>query len=395
MKYSALLLLLLFAGKYAAAQTTSTGPVTTTNVDPNKALQTPTQSNITYQTLSQFFQSSVTNGANGGFDFKSSLFGIEQLFKGSSADYSSYYTAHKFDRNFQVALGIHKNQSGSLSMLTGGITYSPINERSKADSNFDKNGQLRTALIDRLNLYYEAEKKYIKEYIDNEKDPKKHQAVFTNYKDAMKKYNTTGLDSVLPKELINIRDTMIVDYGYKDIPKYLSGPDVIYKTIAKKIDMGSLLTFAFNPGYDYNHQNLDSTSLNVTYLVGFGNPDKPYNLDVQGSGLVFRDTLLTGHNTSRHELIGKLGLNKTLVQDDKSNPLIEFELQFEDDNHLNTPLYKAEENNQITANTVLTVHLSSTLSLPVTLKYDLKKPNLLGVFNLTWNFQSSKSSTSN
>jgi hypothetical protein len=204
------------------------------------------------------------------------------------------------------------------------------------------------------------------------------------------------IDKDLPAKLLKMRDSIMLaqhSAEFNDSTKLFSAPKVAYNVIAKKIDMGSLLTFSFNPGYDYNHQNIDSTSFTITYLKGFGNYQRPYNLDLSAEGLLLRDTVLKTHNSSRHELMLKAGVNKTLVADEKSNPLIEIEAQFEDDDHFHSPLYKSEENNIFTFNTILTVHLSSSLALPITLKYDLKKPNLFGIFNLAWNFQTSKASS--
>lgn len=359
-----------------------------------KIAATPVKSYISYKTLSQFFQTSVTNGTTGGFDFKSSLWAIEKLFNGDP--YEKYYESNtgKFERNFEITLGVHKNSDGTYSTLTGGFKYAPINDRDKSDHNFMTDPGFKAALLARHDVMFETNQLYRKQYVDGLQDLAAQKTAALTLRSQHAKFDTTHNYNDLPKEFNLIRDSLIKAYS-SSAKAFANAPDSLYALSAKKVDMGSLLTLSFNPGYDYNHQHFDTTSFVAVYVVGLGDPDKPTNLDFQGEGLFTHDTLGTVHNLARFEAIAKAGISKTLVNDEKSNPLIEVEGQFEDDDHFNTSLYKKEENNTITFNTVLTVHLSSTLTLPVTLKYDLKKPNLLGVFNLSWNFENSKSSSKN
>ena len=391
-KYLLIAALLTVAVKASAQQ----GSADTAKTVEQKAAATPVKSYISYKTLSQFFQTAVTTGASGGFDFKSSWWGIKKLFNGDPYEKFFSTSTGKFERNFEVSLGVHKNKQGSYSTMTGAIKYSPINNRSKADYNFFTDTAFQKVLLKQHDVLFAANKVYREKYINGVSDTAQKKANRAKIDSAEKKFSKSHKYSDLPDEFNSIMKTLIrSDFGKSISPDSVAKlSQKAYNDAAKKVDMGSLLTFSFNPGYDYNMKRFDTTSFTVSFVTGlWKNTDKPANLDLQGQTLFNHDTLGTVHNLSRFELVAKAGISKTLVNDAKSNPIIEVEGQFEDDNHLNTPLYKNEQNNTITFNAVLTFHLSDQLSLPITLKYDLKKPNLLGIFNLTWNFENSKSTT--
>jgi len=364
-------------------------------VSPDKVANTPTKSDLSYEALSQFFQSSVTSGKNGGFDFKATGFGIKKLFSKKNLDISDYYLSktNKAARNFEVSFGVHKGTNGELNTLLGGFKYAIINNRSKSDENFTDYPQLNTDLQNTNNVRNSAQQLYQNEIDEIKNDEKTKKNLQDQFDLSLHNYNSSQNIKDLPVRVQAIIDSIInKNYGIST-SDFFNAPQKTYDNIAKKIDTKGLLTLSFNPGYSWNNARFDSTTISLRYLAGLvkktGNYNKPWNLDGQLNVSFLHDTTGLKKNLSRTLGVGSIGVNKIFLNDEKLNPIIEFELAFEDDYILNRT-YKNEDQNKITLNTILRVHLSKEISLPITLKYDLKNPNLLGFFKIDWNLETNK-----
>jgi hypothetical protein len=419
----------------------------------NAIKNTPAKTGLTYSSLSQFIQSTVTSGKNGGFSFKSSFFGLAYLFNGKNDSLSRYYLSKtgKWQRNQELSLGINKTGSGNdqISLVTVGYKVSVINNRDKSEHNFFEDKVLSSGIdvadhsmaiadviytsdvavrfvksnfsgadLNNVLTAVDAERKAKLANIqsakwttdDLEKAITASKVAFskqelTNLKnkfneelkkgDGMIKAYTSADSSNKPadyKRFKAIADSIFKKYGYSysELHKNLQKE---YNAYAKKIETGALLTLSFNPGYNFQYNHFDTTSFSARYLKGFGNYKKPWNVDLQGTIVSLRDSSSApkdfGHNKGKISV----GLNKVFAVDDKDNPLLESEFAGEYDLVLNGR-YAHEQKQVVTANLVTSIHLSKEFTLPLTLKYDIKHPNVFGFISLQWNLEDSGKSNS-
>jgi hypothetical protein len=412
--------------------------------------QAPASTGLTNASLTQFLQSSVTSGTNGGFNFKTTIFGLKYLFSGTKKDsLSGYYLSHTSDRNNEIDLGVNRvsKASDQLSTITFGYKIA-INHRdksivnfAKADAELSKGIDLADNTVNVINDIYSSElvmevlnsgslakddldkaraavAKLTKEKIG---DPNKNkwtdnefESIFngTNvdikggtFPTLKKKLNegllqipglqndyTDGKDSTASnKRYKTIADSVFhkLGYSYSDLHKNIQNE---YNTYAKKIEMGSLTTFSLNPGYNVQSHHADTSTFTVRYLKGFGNYKKPWNIDLQGVIVSLRDSAAVPKDFGHNKLKFIAGVNKVFAVDDKANPLLESELAAEYDDVV-TSRFAHETKEVFTGNLTTTIHLSKEFSLPLTLKYDVKNPTLFGFLAVQWNLQDSGKST--
>jgi len=355
--------------------------------DKEKIANTPAKSGTSYEALTQFLQVNVTSEKGGGYTFKSTLFSIQKFFSKDSLNASDIYLAKKGARNLELGLGLHKGSQGNLGLLLPSIKYALVNNRDKSDVNFalEDNGALDKDIQLILNARHNALTQYSNEIAGK---PAAEKATLEKELDAADMRFAKSNDfKEYPKRVLELYNQEIKAKG-RDPEKFLQEIQDVYDRIAKKIEQRGLLTLSFNPGYDWNTSNFDTTTVNLQYLKGWGNFQKPWNFDIKISQLFQQDTSNT-KSLSRQVFMGKLGINKVLVHDSKLNPLVEFELAYEHD-YIFNGLYKDEDRNRPKMVSTLRVHVSKDIFIPLTLKYDLKNPNLFGVFRLQWDLQTGK-----
>lgn len=417
----------------------------------NAISNSPVKATLTYSTLSQFIQATVTTGNNGGFNFKSSIFGLKYLFSGNNKDsLSGYYLTHKADRNQEISLGVNKvsKNTEQLSTITFGYKYALINNRDKSKVNFYKiykdlkdgidfadqsaditniiySTEIANKLLkasfnnDELNRTLKAASKLeleklkiptstklttndfetiirikAKVIISNE-DMLKLRKKFNDELDKINELNTEFKNNDqknTTKEYIRykvIADSIVnkkYGYTYSELNKNLQNQ---YDLYAKKIDMGSLLTFGINPGYNIQHNHPDTSSITVRYLQGLGNNyRKPWDIDLQGIVVSLQDSSITPQNFTHNKYKLIAGIHKVFAVDDKDNPLLESEFAGEY-NNVFSGRYFHERKEVVTLNLVISIHLSKEFALPITLKYDIKHPSLFGFLSIQWNLEDS------
>ncbi|MBS1598396.1 MAG: hypothetical protein JST75_09220 [Bacteroidetes bacterium] len=353
----------------------------TQKADQNKIENTPAKSGFSYQALTQFFQTTVSSGSSGGYDFKATLFGIEKLFAKKDLNSSEIYlNAMKIPRRLEFGLGLHRANTGSVSLVTAGIKYAIWNAREKSETNFleQNNGELGA----KLSLILKARDSAIKLFL----------IAHSGDADKMKQYESAAISfhkseniKDFPDEIRNKYDEILIAFG-EDPENILSSAQDLYDKIAKEIDKNGLLTVSFNPSYNWNGRSFDSTSISLRYLKGFGNYKKPWNFDLVASESLFPDTFLVKKNLERSIIMLTLGLDKTLLCDSKLNPVVEFGILGEID-YIASNLRNDEKRSQFKIVNTLIIHISKEISLPIVLKYDLAHPNLFGVFSLQWNLK--------
>jgi hypothetical protein len=443
--------MLFFATVSLAQQATDSKKQADAEVTPeqlNAIKNTPAKTGLTYSSLSQFIQSTVTSGKNGGFSFKSSFFGLSYLFGGKNDSLSSYYLSKTgwWQRNQELSVGVNKASSGNdqIALATVGYKVSVINHRDKSVVNFFADAVLSkgTDVADHsmaiADVIYTSDVAvhFVKANFSGADLNKVLAAVDAKRKEKLAniqsaKWTTDDLETAITaskvtitkQELKNlshkfndelkkgdgmikaytsadnsnktddykrfkaIADSIFKKYGYSysELHKNLQKE---YNAYAKKIEMGALFTLSFNPGYNFQYHHFDTTSFSARYLKGFGNYKKPWNVDLQGTIVSLRDSSSApkdfGHNKTKFSA----GLNKVFAVDDKDNPLLEAEFAGEYDLVLNGR-YAHERKQAVTANLVTSIHLSKEFTLPLTLKYDIKHPNLFGFVSVQWNLEDS------
>jgi hypothetical protein len=358
------------------------------SLDHDSVANTPVKSNLSYEALTQFFQSSFSTAKNGGFEFKSSLFGIEKLFSKKDLDFSDYYLKRRSARNLEFSAGVNKDDNGNMNILSAGFKYALINRRSKSDINFLDIPEIAARVKNMGDVLYKGEKIY-QAQIDKQNNPATKSRMQKEFDDALKKYSTSQKIKDLPNSMEKMLDSITRSDYNSDAAGFFQLAQESYDIAAQKIDQRGLLTLGFSPEYAWNDQRFGTTALSLQYLKGFGNFRKPWNVDAQFKNYFLHDTTGTKKNLSRSMSMISIGVNKTIINDNASNPVIEFELAFEDD-YIQSGIYTTEERNTISLNTILRVHISREISVPLTLKYDLQHPNLLGFLKVDWNLENNK-----
>jgi hypothetical protein len=432
--------LVLLALTAAAQAPAGEKPKTATKLDTTKIAQGPNKSGLSYDALTKFFQGSITSGKNGGFSFKATLYGFETLFsKDPNFGLSQNYLQHGGARNLEFQFGMNKDTTGNLNSIVGGVKYAWINKRDLSTFSFadiaplnaafarvGRLGSLAQGVYIQKNIdplvaqihaidsilakenagYLVASDDAAKEQILNRKDSlsktratllaQKKQAEST-FEAFLAKYNADSAHSIAkdyPAEYQAILDSISKKMFHDSTAvEVYSLPVTLYKKEVQKINQGTLFTTTFNPGYNYSGRRMDSLSLTLELLQGLGNLEKPWDLDIQTRYTFRWDSLGGPCNLEKGVWSSTIGFNKTFIKDSKSNPILEFEIAGEDDLITQKKLPK-DQWNTITANAVLRVHLTNQLTLPLTLKFDLKHPNIFSFLSLSWNLDNSSSSSS-
>ncbi len=407
--------------------------------------ETPIKSNLSYSTISQFVQSNVTTGANGGLNFKSTIFGLHYLFSKGNDSLSSYYLPHTAGRNTEISLGLNKagTTSDQFSLVTVGIKFAAINNRDKSFRNFAVEGNLLGDIVTLQDQAGYVKIVYTTKYIIDK--------IFTDHikqKDQLDKalagaeqikderLKTGGLHNWTNSDITSVLHPLGIDgapadtilqefarlypaisrnnaaYSSKDVvqkakvdPEYKEIADAVfaaanttyddsfkaiqkkYDDFAKKVELGTLLTFSLNPGYNIQRKHWDTTTFAVRLLTGLGsNLNKPLNIDFQGNIVSLQDSSARPQNFYHNKMKLSLGLNKVIVTDKKDAPLLEGEFAGEYDRVLSHK-YAHEKAEVFTANFMASVHLSKEFTLPLTLKYDPKHANLFGFLSVQWNLE--------
>jgi hypothetical protein len=352
-------------------------------VDAGSIANTPARSGISYDALTQFLQANVSTGAGGGYNFKATLFTIQSAFSKDSLNASSIYLKKKAVRNLELGIGINKGSDGNYDLMMASFKYALINKRDRSETNFL---QVDKVLEMDVRLMTEARHKARLDYFALIKDDEVKKAELGKADESFKK---SGDIKDYPKPMQDLYVKNLKEKGIKDPLSLVQTTKDAYDKVGKQIDKRGLLTFTVAPGYDWNHSRFDTTSASLEYLIGFGNYKKPWNIDANAKGVLEYDSTSSGKNLSRSLGTVSLGLNKVLICDSKLNPILEWGLALEYDHFFNG-VYKSEEKDQRKLVSTLRIHLSKEISIPIVLKYDLNKPNLFGIFRLTWNLEGGK-----
>lgn len=163
-----------------------------------------------------------------------------------------------------------------------------------------------------------------------------------------------------------------------------------YKTTIAKIKMRPSLSLGYT--YTYNQSNLQNQHAPyLTFLWGFGNTDRPWELNVQAGDSVTTDT---SHVTANHNKITALpGITKVFASDKDGNALFEITFTSEFD-QVTSSLYKGEKRlDWLPTGTLQARPNSKSPWISIVVKKDVNKGNFLGFLNVTFNLNNPKGSS--
>jgi hypothetical protein len=339
----------------------------------------PAKTGLSYEALTKFYQSTVTTGENGGFDFKSSLFGIHKLFAGRRLELSSYYTSitGTAQRNTELSIGIMRNGSSDYTAVSGGLKYAIINKRDKSKANFFK--QMQDDLkMPGANFNRAVQREFA--LILATSDTTRRKAERLAFQASLENFNESRQLSDLPTA---IRDAVKADW----IPIQNK-----YDSLSKAYDQKGLLTLSAQSGYDFAASSLSRTMAMLQYTKGLtGNADKPYQLDARANWVYEADTTIVNKSPSRQIFSISLGVNKTLLRTGDDDPFLEFELAADYTDIIEGTVYAGEYKSTKNGVATLRLHLTKEFTLPVVAKFDVEHANLLGFIQVQWNLEKSRS----
>lgn len=392
----------------------------------------PPKTGLSYDVFSKYIQSNLTSGKDGGFDFKTTILGLKKVFSKTNFNNSDYYNSPSgwFTRNMELNFGVHKPKNGDdYNLLNGGFKFALINHRELSSYNAAPEDSYLKDLVtstqnEAISLYHDELKNRDSINLKNIETLQKQlisgkDNIGKEFTDSIIRLKTDSLkllrsdsieikrlkkelsDSTGPdadgnvksplKQVLAIMDTIIFRKSGTVFTSAKAVVDSIHKNYdakQKKIAQKGLLTFAGSSGYDWTNKQAGSSFVQLEYLKGLGNYEKPWQIDIKTLVKWDKDTLASKSNLNRHLWTSSLSCNKVFATTKDNNPLIEIESAFQYDYIPdNVQLYKNEKNSTVSAIATLRIHLSKELTVPLSVKYDINNPNLLGIFRLQWNLE--------
>lgn len=345
----------------------------------------PTKTSLSYESLTKFYQASVTSGDD-GYNFKSSIFGIHKFFAGRCVDLTSYYNSNvgMFERNTELSLGLKKNSNDKYNVLSYGIKYAIVNKGDKAKTNFFKlmlNDNQTAANMILAGEKYRAALQREFDAIDAKKiSAEEKKAERDKIEKATAKFAASKDINDLPEALRGLFKN-----EFTEIKK-------IYDSLSKSYDMKGVLTLNLESGYDFDSNKINTTTGTLRYVKGLAEADKPLELDVQ-AGIKFEgDTSKQKADLGRSIMSMSLGFNKVLMRTNSDDPSIEVEISADYRNVLSGTVYQKEYKETKNGVIKLKIHISKQFTIPAVLKYDVEHPNILGFLQLQWNLETKKKS---
>jgi hypothetical protein len=174
----------------------------------------------------------------------------------------------------------------------------------------------------------------------------------------------------------------------RDISAYLLNPGINVKQFMRRVSNGSLFTLTPTIKYNFIRGSSDAITYKADWQFGIRNniDRKPWQIEFTGIAKSERDSTGSQDNLDRFRLTGSGGINFVLQEDEMFKSQIELKPYFEYTRVFHHR-YATEDVNTYTANITARIRLADDAWLPLTLKLDLKKPQLLGFLTLYWNMK--------
>ena len=330
--------------------------------------------------FSNFFQLAASDltGPKKSFTFQSTLFAVKSKVD-STILVDTQYIHHKVDRNLQFSFSLGLDTNYQFSGFSGGITWAIVNKRdstlislagTKADSLF----KVFTDTIVYVLLAYEKTfKSGVKDtaYIAAKRGLDKALA-------SPGSFDSTQLPAAFKQFLVKNKIPIV---------SFTSPYDMVQKQYQQALAatrVKPLLTLALNSAFT-KAAGFDSAQLGLVYLQGMTKTGKSLELDLRANFIV-KDSLV-GADHYRSRLDAQGGLDYALITSKANTSILEVKPYFEY-NHLFSALLTGEKRDVVYAAAEFRLRVTSSLWLPLTLKYDISHKSFLGFLNISFNMNS-------
>lgn len=346
--------------------------------------------------LTNLFRASIDNllGDDRTYTLNSSFLGFYEIFNKKKP---LPYAKERLLKQNSFDLGLKGDDQNNITKISGGFTISISNQKDiTADSIAPEFAKLKHYAT-MFNPILREIKSYLEGPLKN--DATKIQARIDTWNEAGKKHDFSLIHDDIKKALKDkgfIESFMKNNAGTKFnkddvesvIAEILNGEDILhneYQRVAKVYAQKLLWTAAPSVTYDrVNKQGEYTLGTNLTFGLWKKSAQKPWEFEIKSQFKIANDSTLTQANYNDKPLSFSIGLNKVLLQNKEKESAMELKV-FTQYNHQfgSAPSFQRED--IFTFNATLRVNVYKSFWLPLTLKYDVKNGNLLGLFTLTAN----------
>lgn len=347
--------------------------------------------------LTDLFRASIDNllGNDRTYTFNSSFLGIYQLLhKRRKLPYDRERRLRQNSFNFELK----GNDQSDITKIGGGFTITVLNERNITDG--DRNKE-----VDKLNYnvkMYGTLNRAITLYVeDHDAELAKSEAemnkVMNTWNEASRKHDFSLLHPKIKEALKSLNFTegfLKENHTYNsqelnDVIQFvLEGKDNLdnqFQRVSKIYAQKPLWVISPTVLYDrINKQGEITISSALTFGLWKKSAQKPWEFEIKGQFKIANDSTLKWSNYNDKPLSMSIGLNKVLLQNKEKESRMEFKF-FTQYNHQLGSAPSLQKEDIFTMNATLRVFVYKTLWLPITLKYDVDKGKILGLFTLTAN----------
>jgi hypothetical protein len=324
--------------------------------------------------LSNVFRTSISNllGQKKSFEFNSTLYGIDSLFKKNAVSNTpSVYSKQRWLRNIQINLSVKGDSSSNeITEFAGGFTIALIKKR---DITY---GDFRSIMPKFKN--FERLRKKLNFKVSAENPGISFDSIQKSWTDYDVNHDYKKLHPLILKALEEF-DPVDIAFIKSD------SAHLAFVNIAALYARKPLLTIS--PGYTYNRLNKQSSlALSAAFLVGLGSSvnTKPWELEAKSSFSIGADTTIAVANYANRPFLVSAGVNKVLREDINKISTLELKGFFQYGRQFgDVPL--GTDAGKLTFNTTLRVNVYKSFWLPLTLSYDIKNANVLGFLSFTAN----------
>lgn len=346
--------------------------------------------------LTSFFQLAASDltGPKKQVSFQSSLFGIKSKVD-TTLLVDTNYIHHRFDRNLQFNFTLGLDSNYQFSGFSGGITYAIVNDRDSTV--FSLVGPIARTwqwFIDSMEIY-ELHPYWVSLRDSNlvkfktKADSLDYDSVRRVLSQTLFKFDDIDANK-FPAGFINFLKTKHISLPITSYAAAVAG----YRARLQAIRVKPLLTMSLISAFT-KAAGFDSAQLGLVYLQGLHKTGRSLELDYRAN-IIVKDTTV-GTDKYRSWLNTTLGLDYALLSVSNAKvgtyaPIFEIKPFLEYD-HIFSALGTGEKRDVVYAAADLRLKITSSLWLPITLKYSLTgKGNFLGFLDLSFNMNSFRSS---
>ncbi|MEE1946152.1 hypothetical protein VRU48_13600 [Pedobacter sp. KR3-3] len=342
--------------------------------------------------LTNLFRASIDNllGDDRTYTFNSSFLGIYQILnKKRQLPYDQERRLRQNSFNFEIK----GNDKNDIVKIGGGFTFAILNKRNITETSVG----VELQKLDNYVSAFSALKRGVIEYLDAKgiSDDEMNK-VRESWNEASRNHDFSDLDPKIKEALGS--EGFVAKFVKKGsntneqlqetLKSILEGKDNLnsqFQSVSKIYAQKPLWVVSPTVTYDrVNKQGEYTIGSTLTFGLWKQSVQKPWEFEIKTQFKVANDSTVSSPNYNDKPLSIALGLNKVLVQNKDNESKLEFKLATQYNRQFGTgPTLQKKD--VFTLNTTLRVNLYKTLWLPLTLKYDVDKGNLLGLFTFTAN----------